>query len=69
MSSNLRFLSERSLAVYEINMIEQWASVHRRENKMQAAKCLGLTSLFILLAILALIVPASLPNIGTLFLP
>lgn len=69
MSSNLRFLSERSLAVYEINMIEQWVETHRRNVRKQALTCFAWTSLFVFLAALSLILPASTQELISLLIP
>lgn len=66
MSSNLRFLSEKSLAVYEINMIEQWTRMHKRNLKVQAVSTLAISLGFTLFAVLAFLVPATLPNIAQL---
>jgi hypothetical protein len=69
MSSNLRFLSEKSLAAYEINMIEQWTNLHRRNVQKQALSFFALTAAFTIFAALALIIPASFQNLAFLFAP
>lgn len=58
MSSKVTYLASRSLAVYEVSLIEQFSESHERLTRKQALIVLGMWLGFTALATLALAVPA-----------
>ncbi len=70
MSAEVRYLSQRSLAVYEATMIAQFAETHKRNIKIQTFVCTVFCLSFIALALLAILLPAGLQDfVGLLLTP
>ncbi len=57
MSADIRYLSQRSLAVYEATVISRFSDMHRRNVRIQAAKFLVWTLVFVFLAGMAVLLP------------
>jgi hypothetical protein len=59
MSAEIRYLSQRSLAVYEATLIEQFAISHRRNVKVQAFIFGVFAASFLFLAAMTVLLPAN----------
>ena len=60
MSSNIRYLSQHSLAVYESTLIDRFEDMHKRNQKKQAFAFAVWMSVFLFLAVMTMFLPASL---------
>ena len=68
MSAEIRYLSQRSLAVYEATVINRFSEMHRRNVQVQAIKFAVWTLTFILLAVMAIAIPVATQDFVKLFI-
>jgi hypothetical protein len=69
MSADIRYLSQRSLAVYEATVIEQFTESHKRNTQVQAVTFALWTSAFIVLAAMTIILPVAAQDFLKLLFP
>ncbi len=62
MSAEIRYLSQRSVAVYEATLIEQFASMHRRNVQIQFLTVTAYVVAFMFLASMTMVLPAATQN-------
>ncbi len=62
MSADIRYLSHRSLAVYEATLIEQFAISHRRNVQIQTFVFAVFALFFFFLAAMTIILPVSIQS-------
>jgi len=68
MSAEIRYLSQRSLAVYEATVINRFSEMHRRNVQVQAIKFAVWTLTFIVLAVMAIAIPVATQDFVKLFI-
>ena len=59
MAADIRFLSQRSLAVYEATVIEQFAAMHRRNLQLQSITFALWALTFLFLAAMTIFLPVA----------
>ncbi len=69
MNSKVSYLASRSLAVYEMSLLEQFSEEQKRQTFQQALKFAGLAFVIVVFALLALFGPILLQNFLTGFKP
>ena len=69
MSADIRYLSHRSLAVYEATVIDQFTRTHRRNVQLQAVTFALWASVFIAIATLTIVLPLVMQRFLQLLLP
>ncbi len=69
MSADIRYLSQRSLAVYEATVIEQFSEIHKRNVQIQTVTfCLWAVA-FSFLAAMTIVLPVATQGFLNLLLP
>lgn len=68
MSADIRYLSQRSLAVYEATVINRFSEMHRRNVQLQAIKFAVWTLAFVFLAAMTIAIPVATQGFVKLFL-
>ncbi|MBC7659642.1 MAG: hypothetical protein H7249_08030 [Chitinophagaceae bacterium] len=59
MSANVRYLSQRSLAVYEATLIEQFTAMHKRNVQIQTFTFAAYATGFVFLASMTIFLPVA----------
>lgn len=69
MSADIRYLSQRSLAVYEATLIEQFSEMHKRNVQIQTVIFFLWAAAFSFLAFMAIALPVATQDFLKLVIP